>query len=392
MSDFSFSGGSAGAGGLHSGAPDNDADRESVLSGLTEAPSIYSFNSSTDGEALLRLIQGRTFNAQNDLYYLPADGTEFARHICREKAHFAHLVCVGRLYIEHERVQQILSPVDGQQKRILDLGTGVGNWAIGMAHEFPHAEVIGIDLAPNTASTGVLPHNCRFEFDDFNLGLPHYYNSCDVIHCRIIAIGVKDFKWFITEVAKCLKPGSFFASLRALSPITDTRISVGGMLFIIEGDHNLLNSRKELQDLAYGSGDAGQSWLARAMFEAVLTMQKRGSDVDARMKLYELISASAYFENVGERNYFVPIGPWEKGGTAEEHQKGQILGILSRQSMIDLVQSLRPLFISSGYAKELVDQFVEGTEKELNELTVPMYVKWLYFFGTRNSIPITDEV
>ncbi len=70
MSDFSFSGGSAGD--FHAGVSENGVDRESVFSGLTEAPSIYSFNSSRDGLALLRLIQGRTFNAQNDLYYLPA--------------------------------------------------------------------------------------------------------------------------------------------------------------------------------------------------------------------------------------------------------------------------------------------------------------------------------
>ncbi|TDL19119.1 S-adenosyl-L-methionine-dependent methyltransferase [Rickenella mellea] len=361
--------GSGGTGGVRSAESENDADdRQSVFSGISDAPSIYSFNSSRDGLALLRLIQGRTFNAQNDLYYMPADMPEFAR---QEKEHFAHLVGVGRLYVEHEKVQRILSPTDGEQKRILDLGTGVGTWAIGMAQEFPHAEVIGLDLAPNTASANLLPPNCRFEFDDFNLGLPHFHNSCDIIHGRIIAIGMKDFKWFITEVAKCLKPG--------------------GMFLMVEGDHNLWNSKKELQELAYGTGGPGQSWYARAMFEAALTMQKRGSDIDARMKLYELISSSQYFEDAGEHIHVFPIGPWEQGATPEDHQRKQILGILERQSMIDLVQSLGPLFISEGYPKELVDQFIKGTEKELNELTVHMYIKWFYFFGTRNSIPIEDE-
>ncbi|TDL19118.1 S-adenosyl-L-methionine-dependent methyltransferase [Rickenella mellea] len=366
MSDFSFRG--DGAGGPLPGAGENDADGESVFSGITDAPSIYSFNSSRDGLALLRMIQGRTFNAQNDLYYLPADTTEFAR---QEKEHFAHLVGLGRLYVEHENVQQILSLVDGEHKRILDLGTGVGSWAIGMANEFPHAEVIGLDLAPNTACANTLPPNCRLEFDDFNLGLSHYYNSCDLVHCRIVAAGVKDFKWFINEVAKCLKPG--------------------GMLFIIDGDHNLLNSKKEMQDLAYGSGGPGQSWLARAIFEAAITLQKRGSDFDARMKLYELVSASPYFEGVGEHVYLFPVGPWEKGDTPAEHQQRQIIGILERQSMIDAVHSLKPLYIHEGYPAELVEQFLKGTEKELNELSVHMYTKWFYSFATRNSVPIQDQ-
>ena len=38
----------------------------------TPAPSIYSYSSSRDGRVFLREIAGRTLNAQNDLYLLPA--------------------------------------------------------------------------------------------------------------------------------------------------------------------------------------------------------------------------------------------------------------------------------------------------------------------------------
>lgn len=33
-------------------------------------------------------------------------------------------------------------------KRILDIGTGTGIWAIEMAEQYPDAQVIGIDLSP----------------------------------------------------------------------------------------------------------------------------------------------------------------------------------------------------------------------------------------------------
>lgn len=50
-----------------------DVDEESVASFYEQrTPSVYSFSSSRDGNALLRSIEGRTFNAQNDLYFLPA--------------------------------------------------------------------------------------------------------------------------------------------------------------------------------------------------------------------------------------------------------------------------------------------------------------------------------
>ena len=64
---------------------DGDFDMQSLASGSggsmlsygssmdgTPAPSIYSFNSSRDGSSLLKEVDGRVFNAQNDLYQLPA--------------------------------------------------------------------------------------------------------------------------------------------------------------------------------------------------------------------------------------------------------------------------------------------------------------------------------
>lgn len=70
----------------------------------------------------------------------------------REKNHLIHLVNLGRLYIEGERVRRVLARVEGEQKRILDLGmfvsicmkqyidvacltgTGVGAWSISPFH------------------------------------------------------------------------------------------------------------------------------------------------------------------------------------------------------------------------------------------------------------------
>lgn len=38
----------------------------------TPAPSLYSYRSERDGRAMLRELAGRTLNAANDLYLLPA--------------------------------------------------------------------------------------------------------------------------------------------------------------------------------------------------------------------------------------------------------------------------------------------------------------------------------
>lgn len=84
---------------------------------------------------------------------------------------------------------------------IIEIRLFLGSWAIDMAEEFPHAEILGIDLVPanlgrcvnrarlkrdltNSACARTAPPNVRFECDDVNLGLSHYKNQFDVVHMR----------------------------------------------------------------------------------------------------------------------------------------------------------------------------------------------------------------
>lgn len=76
-----------------------------------------------------------------------------------------------------------------------------------MAREFPEAEVIGVDLAPCPVDPESLPPNCRFEIDNVNLGLAHFRDQFDFIHCRLIASGIQDFKKSMRDVEMCLRPG-----------------------------------------------------------------------------------------------------------------------------------------------------------------------------------------
>ena len=59
-----------------------------------------------------------------------------------------------------------------------------------MANNFPHVEVIGMDLAPNIMNEDNIPNNCRFELEDVNRGLPHFYGQLDLVHMRRVSSGV----------------------------------------------------------------------------------------------------------------------------------------------------------------------------------------------------------
>ncbi|KLO14679.1 S-adenosyl-L-methionine-dependent methyltransferase [Schizopora paradoxa] len=327
----------------------------------TPAPSLYSYHSS-DGTAMLRDVAGRVLNAKNDLYLLPADEGEHSR---LDKQHLVNLLAMGRLYIAEHEVQEALAPTTERTKMVLDLGTGGGNWAIGMALEFPHSQVIGVDLAPSTLRPP--PPNCRFEFDDFTLGLEHYYSTFDVVHSRSVANGVKDFEWFINEAAKCVRPG--------------------GVLLITEGNLEMQNENKVGIEPAFGEGGPGQSWLARACFEAYNSMKLRGSAVDSGTLLERWFRACPEVEDVKYTEIYVPIGPWERGRTPEETQKKELIGTLMRQNMKEFVRSCRPMLTTSGYPPTLLDRFVRETDRELDELKLHMYVKWHHACGRRIAAP-----
>ncbi len=61
---------------------------------------------------------------------------------------------------------------------------------VATASRYPHVEVIGTDLAPAIINDNNIPMNCRFELDDVNRGLAHFYDQMDLVHMRAVGAGV----------------------------------------------------------------------------------------------------------------------------------------------------------------------------------------------------------
>jgi hypothetical protein len=70
---------------------------------------------------------------------------------------------------------------------------------MSVANKFPHVEVVGVDLAPAIMNEGDVPSNCRFELDDVNRGLPHFYDQMDLVHMRTVATGVSTRRLLLSE-------------------------------------------------------------------------------------------------------------------------------------------------------------------------------------------------
>ncbi|KAF2087601.1 S-adenosyl-L-methionine-dependent methyltransferase, partial [Saccharata proteae CBS 121410] len=77
---------------------------------------------------------GRTY--PNDTYFMPCDNLEQTR-----------LEIMHRVFLTALNGALTTAPIGPGIKRMLDVGTGPGEWASQMAEQYPDAEVVAVDLA-----------------------------------------------------------------------------------------------------------------------------------------------------------------------------------------------------------------------------------------------------
>ena len=138
-------------------------------------------------------------------------------------------------------------------KRALDLGTGTGGAAFAIAHRFPEAEVIGVDLAQQMIAqargklTDDLAGRVRFEVADA-ARLPYGGESFDLV-------GLSNMIPFFDELERVLAPGG--SLIVAFSGGAETPIYVPPERLREE------LGRRGFTDFAEFSTDPGTALLAR---------------------------------------------------------------------------------------------------------------------------------
>lgn len=106
------------------------------------------------------------------------------------------------LYIMDDKY--FASPVNGDQLRhVLDIGSGLGMWAEGVADRFPECNVIGVDSAPCPDS--LIP-NCQFEVADVTEEWLFINPEVkfDLIHMRSLFASFKGDEW-LSLYKQCLE-------------------------------------------------------------------------------------------------------------------------------------------------------------------------------------------
>ncbi|RSL99356.1 hypothetical protein CDV31_012222 [Fusarium ambrosium] len=91
-------------------------------------------------------------------------------------------------------------------KRVLDLGTGTGIWAMDFGDEHPEAHVVGVDLSPIQPT--FVPPNVEFFIDDTDEEWNHSA-PFDYIHSRMMTSSIRNWPDYLKKIYDNLNPGGY---------------------------------------------------------------------------------------------------------------------------------------------------------------------------------------
>ena len=179
-----------------------------------------------------------------------------------------------------------LAPIPPDLSSALDVGTGTGLWAIDFADQYPSASVIGTDLSP--IQPHWLPPNLRFEVDDCEAEWTFGEGRFDYIHVRSLFGAICDWPRFYAQAMRALKPGGYL-------------------------EHAEFAPGAGSDDGTVNENNAAGNWQNEAIESAKVT----GRTFEIMYRMCGLVREAGY-QDVVEKKYKWPLGPWPKDKKLKE--------------------------------------------------------------------------
>lgn len=304
----------------------SDIDATSIISKFgTIASSIYR-HAYENGRRYHRYRHGT--------YPIPNDETEQNRE---EIKHIA--------FLEITRGKYYFAPIGDNPQKIIDLGTGMGTWAIEVADMFPSAQVVGCDLSP--IQPFWVPSNVRFIIDDIGDDWAHGDNW-DFVHARQVLPTIKDPARLCEQSFSHIKPGGWIETqdFGAVMKCDDGTLREDSMLIEF--------TTLVTQALA----PRGINWIV-------------GNDM-------EEILRNAGFVNIQYKKFKTPIGMWPKA------KRLRLVGLYMKSAFADLIDALVPrLFPSLSKSPQQIKEFLAGVQSELLTTQAHIYLDYYFWYAQK---------
>ncbi|POS69266.1 methyltransferase [Diaporthe helianthi] len=214
--------------------------------------------------------------------------------------------------------------------RVLDVGCGVGYWALDFAEMHPEAEVIGVDLSP--------PPNVQFEIDDLEEAWNFSY-PFDYIHSLMMTGAFRDWPNFYRQAFENLN--------------TNGWVEIQDIHFPLYCDDDTMRqdgSVKRWSDLMVEAGE------------------KSGFDLCACGRAGDMMH-EAGFVDIVRIPYKWPINEWPREPKWKE--VGRRTAINFREGMSAIMMALFTRFM--GWTKQEVEEFSAQVDKEWQDTRVHAY-------------------
>lgn len=139
-------------------------------------------------------------------YLLPTDEREINR------LDFQHYLL--RYALQGNYAAPLTTMPRGYPASILDVGCGTGRWSLEMAAQFPHANMVGVDLSPmldEAVSVERRPPNFTFVQANVLEGLPFADASFAYVYQRLLFLAIPALLWprVVQELVRVTQPGGW---------------------------------------------------------------------------------------------------------------------------------------------------------------------------------------